>query len=62
MLNDQVDIAVHSLKDVPTVLPETLELIAYPGTCKVLADILVYKSEDIFEKEHRIIATGSLRQ
>ncbi len=61
MLNDQVDIAVHSLKDVPTVLPETLELIAYPERASS-ADILVYKSEDIFEKEHRIIATGSLRR
>ena len=61
LLNDQVDIAVHSLKDVPTILPETLELIAYPERASS-ADILVYKSEDIFEKEHRIIATGSLRR
>lgn len=30
LLNDKVDIAVHSLKDVPTVLPEGLALIAYP--------------------------------
>ncbi|UWX68052.1 hydroxymethylbilane synthase [Empedobacter stercoris] len=61
LLNDQVDIAVHSLKDVPTILPETLELIAYPERASS-ADILVYKSEDIFKKEHRIIATGSLRR
>lgn len=61
LLNDQVDIAVHSLKDVPTLLPETLELVAYPERASS-ADILVYKSEDIFEKEHRIIATGSLRR
>ncbi len=61
LLNDKVDIAVHSLKDVPTVLPETLALIAYPERASS-ADILVYKSEEIFEKEHRIIATGSLRR
>lgn len=61
LLNDKVDIAVHSLKDVPTVLPETLELIAYPERASS-ADILVYKSEDIFQKEHRTIATGSLRR
>ena len=61
LLNDKVDIAVHSLKDVPTVLPETLQLVAYPERASS-ADILVYKSEDIFEKEHRVIATGSLRR
>ncbi|MBS7333019.1 MAG: hydroxymethylbilane synthase [Weeksellaceae bacterium] len=61
LLNDKVDIAVHSLKDVPTVLPEGLELIAYPERANS-NDILVYKSEDIFEKEHRTIATGSLRR
>ena len=61
LLNDKVDIAVHSLKDVPTILPEGLELIAYPERANS-HDILVYKSEDIFEKEHRTIATGSLRR
>lgn len=61
LINDKVDIAVHSLKDVPTILPEGLELIAYPERANS-HDILVYKSENIFEKEHRIIATGSLRR
>lgn len=61
LLNDKVDIAVHSLKDVPTVLPEGLELIAYPERANS-NDILVYKSEEIFNKEHRTIATGSLRR
>lgn len=61
LLNDKVDIAVHSLKDVPTILPEGLELIAYPERANS-NDILVYKSEDIFTKEHRTIATGSLRR
>lgn len=61
LLNDKVDIAVHSLKDVPTVLPEGLELIAYPERANS-NDILVYKSEEIFNKEYRTIATGSLRR
>lgn len=61
LLNDKVDIAVHSLKDVPTLLPEGLELIAYPERANS-HDILVYKSEEIFDKEHRTIATGSLRR
>lgn len=61
LLNDKVDIAVHSLKDVPTILPEGLELIAFPERANS-NDILVYKSEDIFEKSHRTIATGSLRR
>ncbi|RLZ12297.1 hydroxymethylbilane synthase [Faecalibacter macacae] len=61
LLNDKVDIAVHSLKDVPTVLPEGLELIAYPERANS-NDILVYKSEEIFNKENRTIATGSLRR
>lgn len=29
LLNKEIDIAVHSLKDVPTQLPENLEIIAY---------------------------------
>ncbi|WP_094745818.1 hydroxymethylbilane synthase [Vaginella massiliensis] len=61
LLNDKIDIAVHSLKDVPTVLPEGLVLAAYPERANA-ADILVYKSEKIFEKEVRTIATGSLRR
>lgn len=61
LINDKVDIAVHSLKDVPTILPEGLELIAYPERANS-HDILVYKSEEIFEKDHRTIATGSLRR
>lgn len=61
LLNDQIDIAVHSLKDVPTVLPEGLVLNAYPERANS-SDILVYKSDDIFTKDKRTIATGSLRR
>jgi hydroxymethylbilane synthase len=61
LLNGQIDIAVHSLKDVPTLLPEGIELKGFMERGNH-HDILVYKSDDIFEKERRIIATGSLRR
>ena len=61
LLNNQVDIAVHSLKDVPTILPEGISLKGFM-TRGNPNDILVYKSEEIFKKERRTIATGSLRR
>lgn len=61
LLNNQIDIAVHSLKDVPTLLPEGIELKGFMKRGNP-NDILVYKSDDIFEKEKRTIATGSLRR
>ncbi|MFV0305677.1 MAG: hydroxymethylbilane synthase [Moheibacter sp.] len=61
LLNDQIDIAVHSLKDVPTLLPKEIELKGFMKRGNPF-DILVYKSETIFEKEKRTIATGSLRR
>ena len=61
LLNDKIDIAVHSLKDVPTLLPEGIELRAFTKRGNP-NDILVYKSDEIFEKEKRTIATGSLRR
>lgn len=61
LLNNQIDIAVHSLKDVPTLLPENIELKGFMKRGNP-NDILVYKSDDIFEKEKRAVATGSLRR
>lgn len=61
LLNEQIDIAVHSLKDVPTVLPDGIEL----ASCLERGspyDVLIYKSDDIFEKNKRTIGTGSLRR
>lgn len=61
LVNKQVDIAVHSLKDVPTQLANGLHLTA----CLPRGDhrdILVYKEDNVFEKEKRVIATGSLRR
>lgn len=61
LVNGQVDVAVHSLKDVPTQLANGLHLTA----CLPRGDhrdILVYKSDDILLKDKRTIATGSLRR
>ncbi|GAC1386596.1 MAG: hydroxymethylbilane synthase [Ginsengibacter sp.] len=48
LLNKQIDIAVHSMKDVPTVLPEGIQKasVLKRGTYK---DLLVYKDEKIIE-------------
>lgn len=61
LLNNQIDIAVHSLKDVPTLLPKNIELKGFMKRGNP-NDILVYKSDDIFDKEKRTVATGSLRR
>ena len=62
LLNKEVDIAVHSLKDIPTQLPENIEIIA------VLArdfpqDVLVRKESSKDKELHDLkIATSSLRR
>lgn len=61
LLNSQIDIAVHSLKDVPTLLPEGIDLVSYMERGNPY-DILVYKSDEIFDKDKRIVGTGSLRR
>lgn len=61
LVNNQIDVAVHSLKDVPTQLANGLHLAA----CLPRGDhqdIFVIKSNDFFTKEKRTIATGSLRR
>ena len=57
----RADIAVHSLKDVPTQLAKGLTLAAVPerGNSR---DILVYKNEIPTDEKIRIIATSSLRR
>ena len=62
LLNDKIDIAVHSLKDVPTVLPEGIVQAAVLKR-GLHHDILVLKNnEDFFTKKTATIATGSLRR
>ncbi|MBF8458013.1 hydroxymethylbilane synthase [Kaistella sp. G5-32] len=62
LLNKEVDIAVHSLKDIPTELPENISIIAvlkrdYPE------DVLVRKTDSAtVEMKDLKIATSSLRR
>ncbi len=60
MLNEQVDMAVHSLKDVPTRLPRGIVEAAVLKRSNP-RDVLVHKGLD-FLNEEGIIATGSLRR
>ena len=61
MINGQVDIAVHSMKDVPTALPIGIVQAAVLERANVL-DILVHKGNLEFLESNGIIATGSLRR
>ena len=62
LLNDEIDIAVHSLKDVPTQLPDGIELIAYLKR-DYPQDVLVRKSSAEGKEFHELkVATGSLRR
>jgi hydroxymethylbilane synthase len=61
MLNGQVDIAVHSMKDVPTALPIGIVQAAVLERANTL-DILVHKGNLDFLEANAIIATGSLRR
>lgn len=61
MINGQVDIAVHSMKDVPTVLPKGIVQAAVLERANVL-DILVHKGNLAFLETNATIATGSLRR
>ena len=60
MLNGTVDIAVHSMKDVPTALPIGIRQTAVLERANSI-DILVHKGLDFLESEGTI-ATGSLRR
>ncbi len=62
LLNNDIDIAVHSLKDVPTILPEGIVQAAVlkRGNHN---DMLVYRdNEEFTSRKEAIIATGSLRR
>jgi hydroxymethylbilane synthase len=62
MLNGDIDIAVHSLKDVPTALPEGIMQGAILKRANY-SDLLVLKdTEEFFGQPGGIIATGSLRR
>ncbi len=62
MLNGDVDIAVHSMKDVPTALPEGIIQAAVLKRANYM-DILAYHdNEEFLGQREGIIATGSLRR
>ena len=61
MINGQVDIAVHSMKDVPTALPIGIVQAAVLERANIL-DILVHKANTDFLETEATIATGSLRR
>lgn len=61
MINGQVDIAVHSMKDVPTALPQGIVQAAVLERANVF-DILVHKGNLDFLNSNGTIATGSLRR
>ena len=62
MLNNDIDIAVHSLKDVPTLLPKGIVQAAVLKRGNV-KDTLVFKdNEEFLGSKDAVIATGSLRR
>ena len=62
MLNGDIDIAVHSLKDVPTVLPIGIVQAAVVKRGNV-RDCMVYNTnEEFLSQREAVIATGSLRR
>lgn len=61
MISGQVDIAVHSMKDVPTALPEGIVQAAVLERANTV-DILVHKGNLDFLQGEGTIATGSLRR
>jgi hydroxymethylbilane synthase len=61
MLNGEVDIAVHSMKDVPTALPIGIVQAAVLERATTL-DILVHKGNLDFLNSDGTIASGSLRR
>lgn len=61
MINGKVDVAVHSMKDVPTALPTGIVQAAVLERANVL-DILVYEGNTDFLNGNATIATGSLRR
>jgi len=61
LLNNQIDIAIHSMKDVPTQLPKGIRQAAVLERGSVL-DVLVKKANSIAFENPATIATGSLRR
>lgn len=62
LLQGEIDVAVHSLKDVPTALPKGIVQAAVLERANFL-DLLVYKkNQEFLGQREALIATGSLRR
>ena len=61
LLNKQIDVAIHSMKDVPTQLPEGIVQAAVLER-GLTNDVIVWKNNASQKKAQRTIATGSLRR
>ncbi len=62
LLNKDIDIAVHSLKDVPTKMPNGIQQAAVLKRGNFNDVLILKKDENFFENEIATIATGSLRR
>jgi hydroxymethylbilane synthase len=62
MLNGDVDIAVHSMKDVPTVLPQGIVQAAVLKRANYLDILAFHDNEEFLGQREGVIATGSLRR
>ena len=61
LLNKKIDLAVHSLKDVPTVLAEGIEISAVLSRGST-HDVIAYHPRYADNSQKKIIGTGSLRR
>jgi hydroxymethylbilane synthase len=62
LLNDKVDIAVHSFKDVPTKLPLGIVQAAILKRGDFNDVLVIKEDENFFTNDSAVIATGSLRR
>ncbi len=62
LLQDKIDIAVHSLKDVPTKLPEGIVQAAVLKRGNFNDVLILRENENFFSQKKAVIATGSLRR
>ena len=61
LLNKKIDIAIHSLKDIPTILPKEIEISAYLKRDNPY-DIVVHNPKFVDWNVSHIVGTGSLRR
>lgn len=62
LLNEEIDIAVHSLKDVPTRLPKGIVQAAVLKRGNVRDTLVFKKNEEFLAQREAVVATGSLRR